>query len=248
MIAVNELVNQAYKALTITGIGESTEGDLALIGAQELNRLISTLNAQGYLSLTQHAVEKGPSRTYFFKELREGEEAAPNVIDMAPPEKVEGVMRKIGVRYIPLHSIDIQQLNQKNPATLPTSWNYSRDIEVFEGELGEDGGREVGILVLDGTPQDKVKIFYNSKLPKYRLEDTIYLPSLYDELLFSGLKFRLANYHNLAQEKKDSAETDFTAAKTLIKRSSITQKMIQNQPTGGSYKDAYYNAFAPTQW
>lgn len=248
MIAVNELVNQAYKALTITGIGESTEGDYALIGEQELNRLISTLNSQGFLSLTQHAVELHPSRKYFFKKLREGEEAPSYVVDMAPPEKIEGVMRRIGVRYIPLHSIDIQQLNTKNLATLPTSWNYSRDIEVFEGEFGEDGGREVGILLLDGTPQDKVKVFYNSKLPKYHLEDTIYLPSLYDELLFTGLKARLAKYHNLSEQKKQDCDTEFLAAQTLIKRGAITQRMLQEEKTGGSYKDSFYNAFAPTEW
>ena len=46
MIAVNELVQQAYEAINMTGLGESTDGTMALVGCQELNRLISTLNSK----------------------------------------------------------------------------------------------------------------------------------------------------------------------------------------------------------
>lgn len=248
MIAVNDLIQQCYQALNITGLDESTEGDASLVAKQELNYLISTLNSQGFLSLTQKSVEVGPNKIYFFKKLAEGEEAGNNVIDMDPPEKIAGVMRRIGVRFVPLHPMDIQQIMTRNRASLPTSWNYSRDIETYETEFGEESKREVGILELDGTPHDKIKIFYNAPLPNYELEDTIYLPALYNELLFTGLKCRLAKRANLNTEKKAECETDFTAAKTLIKRSAITQRMIREEPTGGSYRDNYFNGYAPTGW
>lgn len=252
MIAVNELIQDAYQGIGMTGLGESTgefaDDNLPVIGCKELNHLIAELNGQGYLSLTQKAIELNPRRTYVFKKLREGEEAAEGVVDMDPPQAVAGVMRKIGVRYIPLHSIDPQQLQMRNLMTIPCNWNYSRDIETWETDLGEVDGREVGILELDGRPNDKIKVFYNMPLPKYELDGKIFLPDLYHSMLLSGLKYKLACFHKLSEQDKADALTDFNGAKTLIKRNAITQRMMREEPTGGSYLDSYYNAFAPAEW
>lgn len=248
MIAVNKLVQDVYKALGITGQGESTDGTAATVGCEELNRMVSGLNSDGFIVLSQKSIEVGPHSSYVFKKLREGEEAAPNVIDMEPPEAIRGVMRRLGVRYVPLKPGDIQQMQMKNRMTLPYTWNYGRDIELFGGGFGEDGGREVGHLVLDGRPHDNVKIFYDMKIPNYTLDDTIYLSDLYNELLFTGLKYRLACYYELSEQKKADCYTEFSAASSRIKRNSITNRMLQEEPTGGSYQDAYYNAFAPGEW
>ena len=53
MIAVNELIDQAYTEVGMTGVGETTIGDLQKVGVNQLNRLITQLNGQGYLSMAQ---------------------------------------------------------------------------------------------------------------------------------------------------------------------------------------------------
>ena len=247
MIAVNELVNNAYSAIGMTNITGKPNGNLSKVGEQELNTLISNLNAQGYLSLAQKFVDAPMAREIRFKKLVAGETPTYEIIDMEPPEKVAAVSRKVGEHYLPLASIDLQQMYRSNRQALPTSWNYMREYEPLIVD-GVETLREVGVLRLDGMGSQSLRIFINSKLPTYTLADTIYLPDLYNSMLFYGLKYALAKRFNLDPEKKADCEAEFTAASTLIKRDTITQRMIRNQPTGGSYRDSFMDAFAPTRW
>lgn len=250
MIAVNELVQQAYEAINMTGLGESTDGTMALVGCQELNRLISTLNSKGFLAHMQKYIDVPSARKIIFRKLKEGEEAQPHSIDMEPPEKIEGVARRIGDRYLPLHPKDAIQMSYKNPNTIPTSWTYGRDFEPMPEQFAtlDEMQREIGVLEIDGKMVQPIRIWYNSKMPTYTLDDRIYLSDLYNELLFSGLKYRLACFYELADSKKQDCYTDFVAAQKLIKRNNITQRMLQNGQICGSYEDAYLNGYCPTQW
>lgn len=236
MQAVNLLVDEVYQSLGMTGAGETTEGTYSEIGCRELNRLISTLNSQGYLALSQDSVDVPQAHEYYFRKLAPGETAGGNVIDMAPPEKIEGVSRRIGNRWLPLHPMNKQQMAMMNPRQMATAWTYDRKIEE-----GPDGPREVGIVSLDGRAYQGTRIWYNSKLPTYTLDDRIYLSDLYNELLFTGLKLRLAQYHDLAESKKAEAETDFKVAKSLIKRATINQRMLVNGGVTGDWRDQYQN-------
>lgn len=250
MLAVNELVQMAYEGINMTGLGESTDGTMALVGCQELNRLISTLNSQGYLAHMQKFIDVPSARTIYFRKLKEGEAPQPHSIDMEPPEKIEGVARKIGERFIPLHPNDSIQMCMKNPFTIPTSWNYGRDFEPMPEQFAtlDEMQREIGVLAIDGTTVQPLRIWYNSKMPTYNLDDRIYLSDLYNELLFSGLKYRLACFYELSDSKKADCYSDFTAAQKLIKRNNITQRMMQSGKMAGSYMDAYYNGYCPAQW
>ena len=243
MIACNELVQQAYEGIGMAGIGESADEDMPKVGERELNALISTLNSQGYLSLAQKEMDVGPTTRVYFKKLEEGEAQSPDTIDMEPPEKVEAVCRKIGVRWLPLAPMDPVQMSMKNPASLPTAFTYYRELEE-----GPTQPREVGVVKLNGRPLHELRLFVNAKLPKYTLADRIYLSDLYNELLLSGLKYRLACFYELSEQKKADCNTDFTTAKRLIKRNTITQRMIVNTPLAGGYDDAYYDAMAGSYW
>ena len=243
MYAVNKLVNDAYMGVNMTGVGETTEGSLAEIGCNELNRLIADLNQQGFISMAQKWVDVPQCHEIRFKQLNVGETASPNVVDMAPPEKVEAVSRKIGESYIPMGSLDAVQMSIKNRHTIATSWNYYREYEENGGDL-----REVGVVRLDGNAPEGVRVFYNSVLPTYSLDGKVYLSDIYNNLLLSGLEYYLCIFHELSEVKKADKYAQFTAAQKLIKRNNITQRMLQTAPVAGGYNDAYYNGRAGAGW
>lgn len=238
MIAVNTLIQQAYESLTMTGLGEAVDGNMALAACTELNRLISQLNSEGFLAMSQKTVECPPCRVIKFKKLLEGEVADPNVVDMEPMQTVEGVARRMGNRLVPLQNGNLFQMSMVPPEVTACQWTYDTDTEPVA-----DGERLVGILTLDGNPRDKVVVFYNSTLKTYKLDDTIYLSDLYNELLLAGLCFRLAHFHNLSDQKKAETETDLKTAKNLIKRNTVSQRMLTMGTITGDWRSPY-NDFA----
>lgn len=238
MIAVNTLIQQAYESLTMTGLGEAVDGNMALAACTELNRLISQLNSEGFLAMSQKTVECPPCRVIKFKKLLEGEVADPNVVDMEPMQTVEGVARRLGNRLVPLQNGNLFQMSMVPPEVTACQWTYDTDTEPVA-----DGERLVGILTLDGNPRDKVVVFYNSTLKTYKLDDTIYMSDLYNELLLAGLCFRLAHFHNLSDQKKAETETDLKTAKNLIKRNTVSQRMLTMGTITGDWRSPY-NDFA----
>lgn len=247
MIQVNKLIQTCNEMIGVVSQEESLAQGLPEVSCEQLNLLISELNSQGYLSLTQNYLDFGNHRTVYFKQIAEGEECPPDTIDMVPPEKVDGVSRKIGVRWCPLKSIDLQQLMQKNRMTLATSWNYGRKYEPIPGD--PDGNmRPVGILTLDGQCMYGMRIFVSDKLPTYTLDDTVYLPDLYNNMIIQGLCSRLCTWHHLPDDTQNRYDTAFAAAKRLIKRDNITQRMMQSGPIAGSYKDDFENGMAGEGW
>ena len=249
-ISANELIQQAYESLNMTGLGESTDGTMALVGLQQMNRAISVLNNEGYLSMLQKFIDVPAASTVYFRKLFDGEAAIPHSVDMEPPEKVEGVARSVGNRFIPMHSMDSVQMSMKNPMSLPTSWNYGTDFEDVPKEYAtlERMKREIGILRLDGRSVSPLRIWYNAKLPKYTLDDTIYLSDIYNELLMSATKCRLAEFYELSDSKKAGCYADLDYAKSLIKRNNVTQRMMRNGGCVSNYDDDFFNGFAPSQW
>lgn len=246
MISVNELIQKAYQGIGMTGLGEAAgdyaEDNMPIVACDELNRLISNLNSEGYIAMAQKWVDTSSSKTIYFRELVEGEEASADTVNMQPPQKIESVARQVGNRFLLLKPSNVIQQATRNPYSVAMTWSYNTEIETFPN--ASDHGnvtRVVGVLTLDGNPHGNVRVWYNSQLPKYTLDDTIYLSDLYNELLLSGLENRLANYFELSDEKKNSTATDFLAAKTLIKRANATQRMQESATLGTDWRDGYYN-------
>ena len=249
-IATNELIQQAYESLGMTGLGESTDGNMAVVGLQQLNRAIAKLNSEGYLSMMQKFIDVPASREIHFRKLFDGEISQPHSVDMEPPEKVEAVARRIGDHFIPLASCDSVQMSMKTPLSLPRSWNYGRDFEEVPAPFATLGNerREVGVLRMDGISKTPLRVWLNAKIPAYTLDDTIYLSDIYNELVSSALRYRLAQFYELSESKKSDCYADLTAAKNLIKRNNATQRMLRSGILSGSWDDAYFNGFAPSQW
>lgn len=246
MILASKLVDDAYKGVGMTGIGNSTIGTRQAVGRDELNRLIANLNSQGFISLSQQWKDASASGGVVkFKKLAEGETAESNVIDMEPPSKVDAVSRKTGNVWLPLSSIDAVQMFTKSQMSLATAFNYGVE---FEQVPGTDDMREVGLVRLDGTAPYGVRMFFNSKLPTYELTDKIYLSSLYNDLLLTGLKFYLAKFYELSEQKKADCEIEFSSAKKLIKRNNIMGRMLQVGKVAGGYDDSFHNGMSGAGW
>lgn len=241
MIALNSLIDQAYSSLVMVGLGETPSGDMQEAAKDELNRLISILNSQGFIAMNHKWADMPGRRILYFKKLVEGE-TDPNVIDMEPPSTVVGVARRIGNRYIPLVNSNQLQMAAINPSSTAARWTYGTDTEPVPDGSGEM--RNVGIVTLDGDPRGQVRIWYNLDIPKYDLDDIIYLPELYNELLLSGLCYRLACRFNLSPEKKADCEADFRTAKNLIKRNSASQRMFQSSTIAGDFRQTYQDGLA----
>jgi len=244
MIAVNELIQQAYESINMTGMGEAVgdyaDDNLPIVGVNELNRLITQLNNEGFLAMAQKCVDCPNASTIYFRKLIDGEIPQPGTVDMEAPEKVVSVARRLGNRYIVLNNSNLVQQAWKNTYTTARTWTYNTELETTPDDHVPDN-RVVGILTLDGQPRGAVRVWYNSKLPKYKLDETVYLSDLYNELLLSGLAWRLANYFELSDEKKQSTLRDFDAAKSLIKRNNVTQRMLVNSNIGSDWRDPYFN-------
>lgn len=238
MLAVNQLVQDAYDSIGMTGLGEAVgeygDGNFPVVAVKELNRLITQLNNEGFIAMSQKYVDCPCVNTLYFRKLVEGEEPTRGTVNMEAPEKVESVARKVGESFVVLDPGNLVQMSQKNPNTTALSWTYNTEVE----DVGE-GKRVVGVLSLDGNPRNTVRVWYNSKLVQYRLDETIYLSDLYNELLMSGLCYRLALFFKLPKETVQDLETDFLAAKTLIKRNNVTQRMLQSSRLGTDWRDSY---------
>ena len=249
MIQVNTLINNAHEDIGVTGLEEDTSGTQATVGVRKLNELISTLNSEGYLSTAQSFLDVSPASIYYFKVLTEAErENKPaNLIDMAPPEKIASVGRKIGNRYLPLTSADLGQMSAKNWNTLATGWNYGRIVEKIP-ESDPEEFREVGVLRMDGRMPQGGRVFFAAKIPTYTLDDTVYLSDLYNTVLLTGLSYYLAEFYHLDEATKADKYNKFYEAKNLIKRNNVTQHMIRSGNFGSSYSDQFQNAFCPGSW
>lgn len=249
MIAVNALVQDAYDGIGMSGLGESSAGEYAKVGEKELNLLISELNSEGYIALSQDEYDIGPMKPrILFYVPEQGEEVPDNVIAIEPPEKVEALARKSGNRFLPIPPMDPVQMSFKNPASIPTGWTYERKF--MPAPSGET--REVGILRMNGVTQQGVRVWVNSRLPNYSLDEDgnnkIYLSDLYRNLLLTGLQYRLACFYELSEQKKSEKLTDYGCARSLIKRNNVTQRMIREGVVDGGYADAYYDGVSGYYW
>ena len=73
MIQVNELIQMCNEMVGVVSHEESLEGGLAEVSVQQLNLLISELNGQGYLSMTQNYIDHANTMNVYFKELTDAE-------------------------------------------------------------------------------------------------------------------------------------------------------------------------------
>lgn len=235
--SVNDIIQEACEDLLLVDDGDPVSGDLASKAEGCLNRAITTLNSDGYLSMTVGTVDRMASGSIVFKKLEAGEETSPNIVDSEPPETISGVSRKIGVRWMRLRPSNRQMMDRTCTYSYPTLWSYGTSTETAPS--GET--RIVGTLRLNGTYPAELRVYLNSALPHYKLGDTIYLSPLYYNLVLYSLEDRLVAKYKL-KSYKERVNLDLIGAKKAIDTRTLNNRPLETGvDEGGSYLDGYYD-------
>lgn len=233
--AVNDIIQTACTDLNLTGDGEPVSGELAAQSENCLNRAITTLNSDGYISQSVATIDRVAAGSIIFKKLEAGEAQEPNVVNSEPPDSVGGVSRKVGIRWFRLRPTNPQAMDRQLTYSLPTSWSYG----VGQETAPSGKTRNVGVLRLDGSNPTELRVYVNSQLSHYKLGDTIYLSPLYYNLVLYSLEERLVAHYKL-KSYEDQVNKDLTGAKKAIDTNTANNRPLDNGlDASGSYLDGY---------
>lgn len=257
-ISVQQLVQTAFQNCSLIGDGESVDGTAYGTTAHDgalglLNNLLSELNSQGFIAGTTNTVDltisnkvlfivdsSDPVEPVMFHRLTSG---LPEV-NAKVPERLDGVSRRIGDRWVQLHSCDPQQMATRNLMQLPTSWSYQP--QAYAGI--NNSVREGGLLSVDSRKPTQIRVFFKRPIQELTETDSvIHVSDLYFDLLMNGLCVKLCVKYKLT-DYLPMFEQQFKQAKNLIKRSNATQRMIQRGDLGGGYNDSFYNGLGGVGW
>lgn len=247
-ISVQQLVQTAFQNCSLIGDGESVDGTMAGTTANDgalglLNNLLSELNNQQYI--VAYIQEDSFTMAGNAPIVGIGESFPnPNSVTLSGnlPDRLLGVSRRIGNRWIQLHSCDRQQMDSRNKMQLATSWSY----ELVSGAVAGTP-RTWGVLRIDSNRPTILKIWYPSKITVSGLSENLSLPEVYFDLLLNGLCVKLCVKYKLT-DYLPMFEQQFRQAKNLIKRSNATQRMLQRGDLGGGYNDSFYNGLGGVGW
>lgn len=262
-ISVQQLVQTAFQNCSLIGDGESVDGTAYGTTAHDgalglLNNLLSELNNQGFIASTQmyqeamavpfgdiHLNGLGVGVTIIGSSGNPYPEVGYILCEFGAPEKLNGVSRKIGDRWLPLASCNIQQMMTRTMKSLATSWTY----DLREADYPNHNDAEMyGRISLDTHRPTQIRFFYNSKIRVQNLpNEVLQLSDIYFDLLLNGLCVKLCVKYKLT-DYLPIFEQQFKQAKNLIKRSNATQRMLQRGDLGGGYNDSFYNGLGGVGW
>ena len=227
-ISVNQLIQQACEDLSRVGDGEPVSPELAASCEELLNRAITSLNSDSYISLTVNTKELVAAGSVRFYKLQDGEVLPPNCVDMDPPDTIQGVARQVGIRWLKLTPSNPQTMDRVLTYSLPTQWSYGVEFETVP--TPDDNGnitRRVGVLKLNGTHPVPLRIYMNSSLSKYKLGDFIYLSDLYHDLLLYSLEMRMVAKYKL-YSYKDQVKEDLAGAMRSVDNFAAANRPMRN--------------------
>lgn len=230
MIAVNELIQEACEDLSLVGDGEPVSGELAASCEGLLNRAITSLNSDSYISLTVNVHDVVAAGSVYLRKLEVGETPDSGTVDHEPPDSVQGVARKVGVRWMRLTGSNREAMDRCNTYSLPTQWCYGVETEVAPSGTQ----RRVGVLRLNGMAPVDLRIYENSALPHYRLGENIYLSPLYHDLILYKLEERMVAKYKLYSYKEQVAE-DLSGAMKAIDTNTAQNRPLRNDDVLDSY-------------
>lgn len=221
--AVNDIIQTACEDLLLVEDGEPVSGQLAAVAEGKLNQAINSLNSDGYISQSVNAVDRNVAGRIVFKKLEAGEIPTQEVVNSEPPDSVSGVSRKVGIRWFRLRPTNPQAMDRQITQSLPTSWNYG----VVTETAPSGNPRQVGILDLNGSCPCEVRVYVNSKLAHYKLGETIYLSSLYYNLVLYALEERLVARYKL-KSYEDRVNLDLLSAKKAVDTNTANNRPLDN--------------------
>lgn len=223
MLSVNELIQEACEDLSRVGDGETVSPDLAASCEGLLNRAITTLNSDGFISLTVNTVDTVAAGCVTFRKLEDGEEPQPNTVDAEPPDTIQGVARKVGTRWVRLGSSNQETMDRVHTYGMPYQWTYGVEFETAPS--GET--RRKGVLRLNGEYPVELRIYENSTLPHYRLGDMIYLSPLYHDVILYTLEMRMVKKYKL-YSYEERVQHDLDGAMAAIDSNAAQNRPMRN--------------------
>jgi len=219
--AVNKLIQEAAEDLSLVDDGDPVSGDLASSCEGLLNRAIADLNRDSYISLTVGHRDIVAAGSVYYKKLEEGEALPPNTVDVEPPDTIQGVSRKIGIRYMRLLPSNPEEMDRAITYTFPQMWSYG---VVFE-TAPSGAQRRVGKVYLNGSYPTDLRIYENASLPEYRLGDMIYLSPLYYNLILYTLELKMIQKYKLYSYKAECKENLAGAMKGIDTNTAANRPM-----------------------
>ena len=156
MISINELIQQAYTRCGLVGEGQSVNGTKAMSALHELNDLVQMLNQQEYLSDNLKVFDVRTS-----KSITVGNGPDFDILVSRPPSHIKSVSRKVGDRFVPLVSSNLESVNSVSKGHLATQFTYNVDYD--PKARGEQKVRENAIVVetADELPECKEEYVQN---------------------------------------------------------------------------------------
>lgn len=236
MLAVNSLIQEALELTSMVGDGEAAEGTLAASALGLLNRVIARLNNDNYFSSTVDYRDVDAAGQILFYKLEEGEEPVKGLVDMDPPEAIEGVSRLLGIRWVQLMPSNPRDMMARKTYSLAESYSYG-----FSEGVGPSGEpRLVGTILLNGVADSKFRVFLAKRLPKYELTDTMSISPLYHDAIVYSLAVAICEKYKL-KDYQDDMEREKAAALAVIDRNTLVNRAMEINNFGSSYMDGYYN-------
>lgn len=223
MLAVNTLIQEACEDLSRVGDGEQVPPELAASCEGLLNRAITQLNTDSYISLTINTFDIEAAGNIYFRKLEEGEVKPANTIDSEPPDMVQGLSRKVGIRWATIPPSNPESIDRLNTTSLPTRYCYGVDTEVAPS----GNTRRVGIIKTNGTYPCSLRVYENSSLPHYKLGDMIYLSPLYHDLILYTLEMRMVKKYKL-YSYQDRVKQDLDGAMAAIDTHTAANRPLTN--------------------
>lgn len=223
MLAVNTLIQEACEDLSRVGDGEQVPPELAASCEGLLNRAITQLNTDSYISLTVNTFDIEVAGNIYFRKLEEGEARPANTIDTEPPDMVQGVSRQVGIRWAAIPPSNPESIDRLNTTALPTRYCYG--VKTETAPSGET--RRVGIIKTNGTYPCTLRVYENSSLPHYKLGDMIYLSPLYHDLILYTLEMRMVKKYKL-YSYQDRVQHDLNGAMAAIDTHTAANRPLTN--------------------
>lgn len=241
MLAVNSMIQEALELTSMVGDGEAADGTLAASALGLLNRVIARLNNDNYFSSTQDYRDVGAGGKVYFKQLEEGETFESTdgsaCIDMEPPESIEGVSRKLGIRWLQLLPSNPRDQMAMTSWSLPTTYSYGFKFE--KAPSGND--RMVGEVLLNGNAHSLVRIFMNYRLPKYSITDNMAISPLYHDAILYSLAVAICEKYKL-KDYQPEMERQKSIALSVIDRNTLNNRALNSGLVNQeSYMDSYFN-------
>lgn len=120
MISVNELIQNAFTRTGLVGDGQAVNGTRATTGLLELNDLIRTLNLQEYIADNIKTVDVNAVNKITISKSVLSDITVDNV-----PSHIKSVARKIGDRFVPLITSNLETINAHGSRGYAAQFTYN---------------------------------------------------------------------------------------------------------------------------